>query len=62
MSLFDPHMTPGGGGAKQKFRIFTANLQDMLNPILEHQLSTPENVFKLMNFTEKRKRRFPTLI
>ena len=36
----------------------------MLNPILEYELSTPENidVVQVMNFPEKRKRRFPTLI
>ena len=55
-------------GAKWKFRILTAHLQDMPNHILEYQLSTPENVDVVQetNFAKKKekkkKRRFSTLV
>ena len=41
-----------------------AHLQDMHNHNLEYQLSTPENldVVQVINFAEKWKRRFSTLI
>ena len=47
-------------GAKQNVRIYTAHLQNMLNPILEYELSTPENVdvVQVMNFPEKKKTSF----
>ena len=50
-------------GAKWKFQILTAHLQDMPSHILEYQLSTPENVdvVQVTNFTEKMKR-FRTII
>ena len=45
-------------GAKQNVRIYTAHLQNMLNPILEYELSTPENVdvVQVMNFPKKKKK------
>ena len=51
-------------GAKWKFQILTAHMQDMSIHILEYELSTPENVdvVKLTNITEKTKRRISTLI
>ena len=40
--------------------IYTAHLQNMRNPILEYELSTPENVdvVQVMNFPEKKKTSF----
>ena len=54
-------MTPG---SKFKFRILTAELQEISNHILEYQLFTAENVGEVQatNLTERRKRRFSALI
>ena len=53
MSLFDPHMTPGG---KLQIPNPYSTSAHMPNHILEYQLFTPENVnvVQVKNFTEKR--------